>query len=102
MAQHETSPHESTSIASLVEELRQFHSDFRVFKTKLMGDDELEDEQGRLPRIEDTVKRHGQRITSLEKFKWGGVGISAFLGGVVSCAAFVYYIHGIMHGITGR
>jgi hypothetical protein len=56
--------HELREIRALIE---GHIADFRVFKTKLMGDDELEDDQGRIPRIEASIDNHNNRIVRVEK-----------------------------------
>lgn len=62
MAQYEES--KLDEIKTIVSEMA---ADFRVFRTAIMGDDEGENPQGRLPRLELTVANHGRRITRIER-----------------------------------
>jgi len=89
-------PSESTALTELIGEVRDLRADLRVFQTKLMGDDQTEDAQGRIPRIEATLADHEKRIKRGERLGWAAHG-AAWLGGVLAGAVgAVYYIFGIM------
>jgi hypothetical protein len=86
----------TTALKELSDELRGFRADFRVFQTKLMGDDKTEDKQGRIPRIEAKLKDHDARIGNIEHLRWAGAG-AAWLGGVVvGILGACYYFFGIV------
>ena len=67
-------PSESTALTELIGEVRDLRADLRVFQTKLMGDDQTEDAQGRIPRIEATLADHEKRIKRGERLGWAAHG----------------------------
>jgi hypothetical protein len=85
-------PVESAQIAQLTEELREFRADFRVFKTKLMGDDESEQAQGRIPRSEAHLSRLEARIIRVEKLVTLGRGATLLVAGILVLAELAYYV----------
>ena len=63
------SPHENASILDLTTEVKAMRSelaeqraDLKVIHTKLFGDDESENEEGRLPRVEKKVVRIERKL----------------------------------------
>ena len=88
------SPVESAQITNLANELREFRSEFRVVKTKLFGDDETEDAQGRIPRLEAAIADQGKRINTLEAVKQrrvGAWGMIVRISAVVTVSADLLY-----------
>jgi hypothetical protein len=59
---------------ALQKEISDFRSEFRVFVTKLMGDDEAENVEGRIPRLEAARRNHNRRILRLEALALMGLG----------------------------
>lgn len=87
---------ESAQIGELTSELREFRAEFRVVKTKLLGDDETENAQGRIPRVEAAIAEQNVRIGRIERETWlarGGVVLLVVIGAIVE---FVYHITGIV------
>jgi hypothetical protein len=71
-------------------------ADFRVFKTKLFGDDESEDAQGRIPRIEAKIEDHERRIRKGERSRWLLRGAVIFFCAVAAIAEFWYHVLAIV------
>lgn len=84
-------PNESSAITELTQELRDFIADFRVFRTKLMGDDKSEDDQGRIPRIEAAVLDLTTRLVRMESLGWMAHGIAWLIGVIAGAAGTIYY-----------
>jgi hypothetical protein len=84
-------PNESAALTELTQEFREFVADFRVFRTKLMGDDEEEDAQGRIPRMEAELKNHNSRLVRLERLTWKGTGAVVALLAISALMQFLYH-----------
>ena len=59
---------------TLQKEIADFRAEFRVFVTKLMGDDETENVEGRIPRLEAGQRNLGRRVGRLEGLVLMGFG----------------------------
>jgi hypothetical protein len=92
------SPHESTAIADLTDEIRNLRRDVAVLHTKLLGDEKTENEQGRIPVLEKQCKDHDKRITRQERREWMVRGMAVLVGAVVTAAGFLYELTNINRG----
>lgn len=92
--------HESEALVELVDEVRGMRRDLEVFHTKMFGEPDSENPQGRFPRLEAKVEDHHQRIPKLEKQQdrrdWISHLVSGVAGAILSLAALIYYIHNIV------
>jgi hypothetical protein len=86
-------PVETSAIAELTGEVRELRADLRVFQTRLMGDDQSEDDQGRIPRIEAAVADHEIRIARGEHLRWAANGITWFCGVIMGAAGAAYSLY---------
>jgi len=86
-------PVEISAIAELTGEVSKLRADLRVFQTRLMGDDESEDAQGRIPRIEASVKDHEDRITRIEHLRWAAHFLSVIGGAIAGAAGAAYSLY---------
>lgn len=59
-------PVESTQLTTLTNEVKGLRADLRVFHTKLFGDDDGENTQGRIPRLEAKVAAHERKLARWE------------------------------------
>lgn len=100
------SPHESTAIAELTDEVRGYRRDLEVLTTKLFGDPNNENEHGRLPVLEAAViaqakstalefEAQGKRIRRQEQLSWMVRGV---IGAVVLISAIAYEISSTLKG----
>lgn len=92
------SPHESTAIAELTEEIRGYRRDIAVLHTKLFGDEKAENSQGRIPMLEARSKEHSIRIRRQERREWMARGMALLIGAIVTAAGFLYEITNIHKG----
>jgi hypothetical protein len=72
------------------EELAAFRREFGVFATKLMGDDEGENAQGRIPRLEAAQASQGRRLARLEGLVLmvaGALGLFKVIGWLLEASA---------------
>ena len=68
----------------ILSKLNELLTEFRVFKTSLMGDDKMEVPQGRIPRIESSLANHDQRIQRIERAGYIGVGLVLVISSLVT------------------
>lgn len=71
-------PNELSAISEVKELVQEHISDFRVFVTKMLGDDQSELPTGRIPILEAAQKTLDRRVMRLEAFilmVFGGVGV---------------------------
>lgn len=90
------SPVESAQLTELTNELRAFRSEFAVVKTKLFGDDETEDAQGRIPRIEAAIMNQDKRIGRIERETWIARGAALLLAIAAGVVEFIYHVTAIV------
>lgn len=69
-------------------------ADFRVFKTKLLGDDEEESPMGRIPQLEAEVFRLKKRQAKITRLSW-------IASGVVLCLNVLGWLANIASHISG-
>lgn len=93
------SPHESTAIAELTDEVRAYRRDvavltasITVLTTKLFGDPNNENLHGRLPVMEAAVEDQGKRIRRQERLSWI---VRGAISAIVVISALVYEITNI-------
>ncbi|QNI37537.1 hypothetical protein [Edaphobacter albus] len=72
-------PQETQKLEEIREELGEFRGDFRVFVTKMLGDDESENSEGRVPRLEREVGRLKKQVSRHNKIIAGVAGVIIFL-----------------------
>ncbi len=60
------SPHDSALITQLIAEIQQMRGELVVIRTKLFGDDDKENVQGRIPRLEAQVAVHARKLRRWE------------------------------------
>jgi hypothetical protein len=60
------SPHESSIIQALTNEVRDMRQELAVIRTKLFGDQDTETDQGRIPRIEAEQRHIVRRLKRIE------------------------------------
>lgn len=89
-------PSESTALTELTNEVKEFRADFRVFRTKLMGDDESEIPEGRIPRIEATLANHEKRIARGERITLLGRGMVLLVLAIAAIMQVWYHVLGVM------
>jgi hypothetical protein len=74
--------------------------DIRVLRTKLLGDDEGEDSQGRIPRIEAAQADLEDRVTALEEEsnskRWARRYLGWIASGLIVIAELIYHIKEIV------
>ena len=88
-------PAEMTELKEIRGLIEGHIADFRVVKTKLFGDDESEDAQGRIPRIEATQQSHEKRIVHLERVTLLGRGMALLVLFIVGVVEFLYHVMGV-------
>jgi hypothetical protein len=92
-------PHESELITALIAEIRGYRDDVTVLHTKLFGDARSENPEGRIPRLEASIKNHRAQLTTLgtaqARRNWTAHLLSGVAGAILSLAALIYYIHNI-------
>jgi hypothetical protein len=91
-------PHESELITALITEIRGYRNDVAVLHTKLFGDEKSENPEGRIPRLEASIKDHHARIRRQERREWMVRGMAALVGVIVTAAGFLYEIQSIIKG----
>lgn len=77
------------------EEVADFRVEFRVFVTKMMGDDEEESTEGRIPRLESmsrSLDRRVKRLEGLVLMAFGAVGIIKLLAWVMNTGSHLLEI----------
>ncbi len=84
-------PQETAKLDQLLTELSDHRADFRVFRTKILGDSEGESASGRLPRLEATSEIHEKRIRRIENF------ILMLIGAAALLKAFAWGAESIAH-----
>jgi hypothetical protein len=75
--------------SKVMRELQEFRKDFGVFVTKLMGDEEQENPEGRIPRLEAGQKSLHRRVSRIEALVLMIVGAAALvkaLGWIIDTA----------------
>jgi hypothetical protein len=70
-------------------------ADFRVFKTKLLGDDEAELPSGRIPLIEAEIKRLKHRQDRQARIIWTATGFVLCLNVIGWALNLASQIHGV-------
>ena len=97
------SPHESSLITQLIDEVSGLRDEVRglrdatiVIQTKLFGDANEENKEGRIPRLEETQKSHETRIRHQERREWIWRGVCLLAGIIVTTAAFLYHFKQVM------
>jgi hypothetical protein len=93
------STNEQQQITEIRDMLKEHITEFRVFRTALMGDDKQENQHGRLPILEAAIKEQGETLKEheerLNRPKWMLAGIS-FAGGIlITLSAFLYHLRNI-------
>ena len=97
------SPTESAAIAQLTtalnsntDELVKVQKQMAVMHTKLFGEEDTENDQGRLPRLEAKSAQQAKQIARCElrlnRQKWMWAGISFVAGIIVTAAMFAYHV----------
>lgn len=66
----------------LMEELQDFRKDFGIFVTKLMGDEDKENPEGRIPRLEAGQKNLHNRVYRLEALVLMALGAVTLIKGM--------------------
>jgi hypothetical protein len=84
---------EGTPMGTLIDEVRGTRDDLRLLFIKIFGDQEGENTQGRLPRIEATILDHHIRLRRLERFTYLGQGIGLTLLGASAAIETLSYLH---------
>lgn len=88
------SPHESNLILNLTDEVKALRAEMQdtraemskeltVIRVKLFGDDDRETEQGRIPRLEASIKTIKTKLARIEPVRWALNGLWLFLLAVV-------------------
>jgi hypothetical protein len=75
---------------ALEKKIDEFRAEFRVLVTKLMGDDEAENVEGRIPRLEAARRNHNKRILRLEGLAlmgFGGLALAKAIGWALDAGA---------------
>ena len=85
-------PQETQKLEEIREELGHFRGDFRVFVTKMLGDDESENSEGRVPRLEREVGRLKKRVSRHERIIAGIAGVVVFLKCITWCAESLRHV----------
>jgi hypothetical protein len=82
------SPSETSQLTTLINEIQALRKDVAVLKTKLLGDEDAETEQGRIPMLEAEVKRHKRKLARYEP-------VRVLLNGawLLFVAAFGYFLN---------
>lgn len=89
-------PNELSAINEVKKLVEDHISDFRVFVTKMLGDDQGELPTGRIPTLESSHKTLSRRVLRLEAFAlmvFGGIGVFKCFSWV---AEFLYYAQGAL------
>lgn len=89
------SPHDTEALTQLTNEVIGLRADLRVFYTKLFGDEQAENPQGRIPRLESSVRDHNQRIKRIERWGWIAAGVAITINAIAAGAEFLYHLTGI-------
>jgi hypothetical protein len=77
-------PQETQKLDEIRDSLGEFRGDFRVFVTKILGDDESENSKGRLPRVERDLAGLNKRVGRIEKL----IAMAAGAVVLIKCAAW--------------
>jgi hypothetical protein len=66
MVEVQMAPQETQKLDELLGQLAEHRSDFRVFRTEILGGPEDDKPTGRLPMLEESNKNHEKRIRRIE------------------------------------
>lgn len=84
------SPNESTALAKLTTEVMAMRRELAIVHTKLFGEEDSENEQGRIPRLEAQVIDVRKRLRRMEPVAWAARGFWTLL--IAACGYLLDHI----------